>query len=292
MLATSGRSTGCGGIFLEVKMIKRTLSASIFALSALTGGASQAAVYDLAFIMDESGSVGSGNYTAAMNSLASALSTSLTQAVLDVNQYNITVISFSANSDVVVNSTLVSNTTQLAGVTAAINTISYDGSTTNYADAFNTLANLANALTVGSAGSIINMMTDGEPNPNSGSNSDANILAAALNLRSLGWDSLSFEAVTSSPDTNFLKTLAFDTSGVGTNNVISDASLINDPLNETFVLKVQNFGSDYDSAIAAKVAKIVDPDPIDPVPVPAALPLLAGGLALFGFVGRRRRNAA
>lgn len=271
-------------------MLRKVLMSAAVAIPAAFGGSAQAAVYDLAFIMDESGSVGFGNYTSAMNSLATALTNSLTPAVLAQDQYNITVISFSSDADVVVSSTLVSNTTQLGAVTTAINNISFDGSTTNYTAAFEALSAQANALTPGSAGSIINMMTDGEPFPNSGGNSDANIAAARDDLIDDGWDALGFEAVTNNPDSAFLASLAFDTGGVGTTNIISDPDDINDPLNETFVLEVSSFGDAYAAAIDAKVDAVVNPDPT-PVPVPAALPLLAGGLALFGFFARRR-NAA
>ena len=272
-------------------MFKTSMAAAAFAAASLTGGIANAAIFDLAFIMDESGSVGSSNYTSAMDSLADALEASLTSDVLAQDQYNITVISFSDGTTVDVSSTLVSNTTDLAGVTSDIRAATHSGGFTDYELAFDTLLAQTNALTNGAAGSIINMMTDGVPclSGNCPVDPTTGIEGARDDLVTAGWDSLSFEAVTGAPDTDFLASLAFDTTGVGTTNVIDDPADISDPLNETFVLKVSSFGDDYDAAIASKVARIVEPDPI---PVPAALPLLAGGLALFGFVGRRRRAAS
>ncbi len=59
------------------------------------------------------------------------------------------------------------------------------------------------------------------------------------------------------------------------------------------MLPVSAFGAAYNQAIATKVQKIITPGP-SPVPVPAALPLMAGGLSLLGLLGgwRRRRPAA
>jgi len=76
-------------------MFKKTIVAAAFAATSIAGTTSNAAIFDLVFIMDESGSVGSGNFNAAMGSLATALENSLTQPVLDVDQYNISVVSFS-----------------------------------------------------------------------------------------------------------------------------------------------------------------------------------------------------
>lgn len=275
-------------------MIKKTFLAGSFAALAFSGGAN-AAVYDLAFIMDGSGSVGSYNYGQAMTSLANALNSSLDAATLAQDQYNISVVTFSASGSAVVSAQMVDEVSDLAAVTSAITSASYANSTTNYAAAFNTLLGISGAVSAGSAGSIINMMTDGKPVPfciDSCAQTVDDITSGRNALRDAGWDSLSFEAVTSGPDTDFLATLAFDTTGVGTTNIIDDETAINDPLNETFVLKVNDFGADFDAAIAAKVAKIVDPDPVSPVPVPASLPLLVGGLGLFGFISRRRRKAA
>lgn len=261
-------------------MIKKTIAAGIVALGALTGTSSQAANIDLAFIMDSSGSVGSTNYNNAMDSLAAALSTYI--PVGGANTYRIGVISFASNARVDVFKTI-STAQDLTDVVNAVDNASFIGTNTDYEEAFDLVR-----TTFGSLGdsSIVNMMTDGEPCCVSTANADA--VSARNDLKAAGWDSLSFESIGGGADNAFLASLGFDTNGDGA-TIIGDAGLITNPLDDAFVLQVSGFGSAYDSAIQRKVQKIVDPDPI---PVPAALPLLAGGLAIFGFVGRRRRQAA
>ncbi|MEX0339051.1 MAG: vWA domain-containing protein [Arenibacterium sp.] len=261
-------------------MFKTTLAATAFAVSSLVGSISHAANIDLAFIMDASGSVGSGNFNAAMDSLADALAASIPVGGPDT--YRIGVVTFS-NTATLTTLKTINTQMDLDMAVADIRAEGFIGSTTNYKAAFDLTRTSFGAL---GDSSIVNMMTDGEPCCLSTSNSDA--VSARNDLKAAGWDSLSFESVTSGADNAFLSRLAFDTGGDG-GMIIDDPADINDPLNEAFVLKVASFGTAYDAAISTKVQKIVDPDPI---PVPAALPLLAGGLALFGFVGRRRRAAA
>lgn len=261
-------------------MFKTTLTAAAFAASSFFGSIAHAANIDLSFIMDASGSVGSSNFNDAMDSLADALAASIPVGGADT--YRIGVVTFSNTAKLTTLKTINSQA-DLDMVVADIRAETFIGSTTNYKAAFDLTRTSFGAL---GDSSIVNMMTDGEPCCLSTSNSDA--VSARNDLKAAGWDSLSFESVTSGADNAFLSRLAFDTGGDG-GTIIDDPADISDPLNDAFVLKVSGFGDAYDQAISTKVQKIVTPDPI---PVPAALPLLAGGLALFGFVGRRRRAAA
>ncbi|MEX0281145.1 MAG: vWA domain-containing protein [Arenibacterium sp.] len=264
-------------------MFKTTVAAAAFAASSLFGSIAHAANIDLAFIMDASGSVQSGNFDTAMDSLADALAASIPVGGADT--YRIGVVTFSNTAKLTTLKTI-NVQDDLDMVVKAIRDETFIGSTTNYKAAFDLTRTSFGAL---GNSSIVNMMTDGEPCCGSSANSDA--ITGRNALKGAGWDSLSFESVegTGGADNTFLRRLGFDTIRDGGVKLIDDPADINDPLNEAFVLKVSSFGSAYDAAIKAKVQKIVDPDPI---PVPAALPLLAGGLALFGFVGRRRRAAA
>ena len=267
-------------------MIRRFLTyaaAAVLSFGVVTTDA-DARTFDLAFIMDESGSVGSTNYIAAMDSLADALETHIDAAVLADDIYNITVVSFADGANVLVSQT-VDSLADLAIVTAAIRADLHTGGTTNFEAAFDALLGVGTALTAGADASIINMMTDGVPCCGT-SVSQAGITGARNDLIGAGWDSLSFEAVGSGPDSTYLAGLGFDSAGtVGGLDIISDPNDIGNILTDPFVLEVSGFGTAYDTAIDVKVQSIVAP-----VPIPATLPLLAGGFALLGFVGRRRKS--
>lgn len=264
-------------------MIKRTLAAGAFAIAAMTGGASQAAVIDLGFIMDRSDSVSEANFGAAMDALADALESGLASTIGTADTYVVSVVVFNNTASDVVNRAVINSAGALSTMAATVRNFSNTTSgSTNYQAAFDQLRNNYADGELG-AFSLVNMMTDG--NPNAG-----NSVAGRDALRNAGWDSLSFEAVDEfgfGPDTATLAALGFDTGGLGA-DIIGDSSLITDPLNSAFVLELDNFGLDYTNAINRKVQTIVNPDP---VPVPAALPLLVAGLGAFGFIRRRQKRA-
>ena len=214
-----------------------------------------------------------------MTALANALAASIPTDEPD-NQYSITVISFSASARVDVVPTLITDGAKLSAVTTAINQAGFSGGSTNYSAAFSTLDTAVGTL---NGNSIINMMTDGEPFPSS-----ADGVAESLALRTAGWDSLSFEAVGVGPDSANLSSLAFDLNGVGGKPIFTDPTQIADPLQQAFVLEVLNFGDAYTAAISNKVQRIVNPEPISPVPVPAALPLLLAGVGMLGALRLRK----
>lgn len=254
-------------------MFKRVLAAA-FVASTFVGSIAQAAAIDLAFIMDASGSIASSDFDSAMDSLASALETNIPVGGADT--YRIGVVTFSNSAQLTTLKTI-TTAADLATVADDIRNQSFIGSTTNYQRAFNLVTSSFGAL---GDTSIVNMMTDGNPNR-------GNTGAGLNNLKGAGWDSLSFESIGGGADNTFLAGLAYDTGGAG-GAILGDATQITDPLNAAFVLEVSGFGAAYDVAIATKVQKLVNPSP---VPLPAALPLLAGGLFLIGFAGRRKYAA-
>lgn len=271
-------------------MIRKTLVAGSFAFAAMIGTSAQSATFDLGFIMDRSNSIADSDFNDAMHSLAAALGSALAPTIGSADTYTVSVVTFASSASDVITRTI-NTQADLDAVVAAVNAAATGTSgATNYQAGFNELAN--NFTSLGDF-SLINMMTDGDPNLPSGSAVSA-ALSARTALHAAGWDSLSFEAVGAGiSDPNLLRRLAFDTNSASLDDLeplLGDPSGISDPLNDAFVLQVANFGSDYDAAIKAKVGKIVNPGPN--VPIPASLPLLAGGLALFGYVGRRKMRKA
>lgn len=261
------------------------LAAAALASASLLSSPANAAVYDLAFIMDESGSVASSDYSAAMTSLADALDGALANNPSDT--YNVRVISFSDSASVVASASIGPMTSAATIQTALTNDIrtegtsGYSGGLTCYSCAFGAVGN-----SNGDAG-IINMMTDGAPT--TGQTDPTALAGIRDNLRTVnGWDSMSFEAVGAGANTGLLSDLAFDTAGTGPQPVFSDPNMITDPLNASFVLEVSAFGTAYDAAISAKVQRIVTPQ----IPLPAGLPLILSALGALGALRLRKRTAA
>jgi len=268
-----------------MKNILPTLGAAAALSLSLNALAANAATFDLAFIMDKSGSVADTDYEDAMDSLAAALSTNI--PVSGPYTYTITVVEFSTTASTLVDAVEINDQTDLDSVVGTIE----GASTATIGRTCYECALAQLGASTGTAG-IINMMTDGDPNAEVGdSNVDvSDAQAAALEARDnlVGWDSLSFEAINLDGDGEArLSALAFDTAGTG-GQPVGDLGLVTDPLNSSFVLQVSGFGTAYDTAISTKIQRTVNPSPI---PVPSALPLLASGLAIFGFVARRRRKA-
>lgn len=272
----------------------KTSSAALALVLGLSMGSAQAATetIDLAFILDSSGSVGSSNFTDAKNALATALSNNVPAPTAE-REYRITVVNFSTTATKVVDS-VVWNDDNDDTILSSISGMTFSNGFTCYSCAMDLLGEIDGI-------GIVNMMTDGNPNrptiPNNGisDEQDARNAANAARdaMRARGWDSLSFEAVeppgSTAIDIDYLKSLGFDTGGIGVPEIAGPGDIL-DPLNSSFVLKILDFGESYEAAVAKKIQKIDDPTPA--VPVPAALPLMAAGLGMFGVVRLRRRKTA
>ncbi len=245
---------------------------------------------DLGFMLDESGSVGLDNYDIAGDALAAALDLIPLEGDT-ANTYTIGVVSFGTNVQTLVPPTVLS-AASIAGIKSAITSDVYSGGWTNMGGALDQIRNdFINAGGLGDL-SLLNMTTDGVP-CSSGSNcGNAHIpaIAAATATSVAGWDGLSFEAI-GDISTATILSMAYPFAPDPA-VLVTNATLLPNPVDQGFVLKVADFGN-YADAITAKVQLIVDEAP-PPVPLPPALPLFAAGLGIMGFFGwrRKRKNIA
>ena len=101
-------------------------SAAIGLLSVILGlfvtMSAHASIIQLGFILDESGSIGSGNWTTIVNGLSSAVNNI---PVGGTDQYEITVVAFATNASTEVNRVLLTDATARTNVANAIAGITY-----------------------------------------------------------------------------------------------------------------------------------------------------------------------
>lgn len=268
--------------------MKRTLAA-VAACTALAMPAAAVTV-DLAFIMDESGSVGDDNYYDALAALSSALSV-IPHDDPDVT-YRVGVISFGWGATRISEPRVIDDDTDIPAIQADIAAEVYTGGNTNTQDAL-LFAHQEFIDAFGSLGdsSLINITTDGVPTANNGScgSSSDCAIAAGNYVVGEGWDSISAEAV-GQFDLGFLETLAYPNPVVTT----ADPGALPNPLDNGFVLTVADFDA-YEAAILAKIQRIVDDtgggDDTNPIPLPAGLPLLLAGLGAVGLTRIKRKKS-
>lgn len=261
--------------------LRKTLAA--FATSVIVSTASSganAAVIDLGFALDESGSVSRSNFDLAKNGLAAALAQ---VPVMGANVYRISVVAFGRATRTIVPVTEVTAAT-LSGIQDDVRNINYAaGSATAIGDSIAELTENFVAAGLGDR-SLFNVTTDGQNTIGVLPSSAASAAAAA------GIDGLSFEAV-GNFNTSTIQAIAFP----GTTVLINDAADIPDLTTGSFVFNVDSF-ADYEAAIAAKVGRIVidtggGGPTTSPIPLPAGMPLLLAGLGMLA-VARRRSAAA
>lgn len=271
-------------------MSKSKILASAATIALMTSGTLSAAVIDLGFALDESGSVATSDFNLSKQGLANALDKIPTSGT---NQYRISVIAFDSNARTIIAPTIVT-AGNIASLKTDITGIANSQGGTDIAEAVDLLT--ANFVGAGLGDeTYLNVATDG------GSSSNALALAAA-NARAAGVDGLSFEAIGTFADTSTLLRSCFGNNSYtdpGSLNTAAGCSLVNDSNNlpdatqEGFVLAVNNF-TDFEGAISAKVQSIVDDTGggTSPVPLPASLPLLLSALGLGGLLARRRKVTA
>jgi len=283
----------------------KLLGATALSAAAAIGSSAQAStIVDLGFILDESGSVGQTNYESTVVALRNAIS-QIPLATANVT-YRVGVVSFGASADTVAAPVVFDSAANKNSVLDALLDESVDNSidggskeygtpngitfNTIYSTALNKInSDFQDAFTTLGDTSIINMATDGENNFSDG----AATITARDQLITDGWDSLSFEAVanTSAAAEAALANLGFDTGGVGGCVQTTDASTLQNVVDNCFVIDVPTFDA-FEDAVLKKVRRTI----IDtggggpaPVPLPAGIPLVLTALGGFAFLRRKQK---
>lgn len=268
--------------------LRRLIAAGVLATAAAFGSTSaKAALIDLGFVLDGSGSVSSSNYNTARTALSQALDKI---PLSGTNQYRIAVISYGSSNRTVLEPTILT-ADNIAAVKSTVASAVKAGGGTNTGAAITYITSLfANSVGGLGATSLINITTDGAASSQSAAET------AARNAHLAGIDGISFEAVGTGVSSLAAQRNMARIAGLGTSNdfnagvIVSDLNSIPNATQTGFVIPVSSFEG-YSAAITAKIGQIVvdtGGGEVSPVPVPAALPLLLSGIAVIGMVRRRR----
>lgn len=264
---------------MKTTKLKVALAAALGLAFGSTGAS--AAVIDLGFALDESGSVGSGNFALTRTGLANALDNIPTSGT---NQYRISVVSFDSSAIVQIPPTIVT-AGNIASLKNDVLNIAYNGGGTAIHAAVNALTGAFQGAGGLNSTSLFNIATDG-------GSSDAALEAAVIAASAAGVDGISYEAIGQGANTTLLSNNCYGGTFDPLNpncTLVNDANNIPNATQQGFVLSVGTFAG-FGDAIDKKIGRVVI-DTGGQIPLPAGLPLLLTGLGVLGFARKKRKAA-
>ena len=232
----------------------------------------KADVIQLGFILDGSGSIGSGNWNTIRTGLANAINLIPLQGE---NTYEISIVQFGSSATAHVSNYVITDAASRTALSTQVAGIAFqNGGSTNYTLAFNTMtATLANTIQ-GADKTYVNFATDGA------NNSGTNPGGAFAAMLAAGVDNVSVEGIGVSAA---LKTTLMNEYCHPGPCVDLGVNAANFP-NQGFYIGVAN-AQGYADAISNKVRIVTEQND---VPEPQILSLL--GLGLLGMTFLRRRK--
>ena len=238
----------------------------VLAAASLAPIAASAGVVQLGFILDRSGSIGSGNWSTIVNGLSTAVNTLIPTGSL----YEISVVTFSSSATININSFLVTDAASRTALAGQIALLPYSGGGTNFASAFTAMNTaLFDVANPDVMSTYLNFATDGV--------SSTSGVTERNTLIANGVDNISIEGIGGGVDANFLQ------GSICYPQPCDTTTPYNFPTQGFYIGVADAAG--YAAAIGNKIRVVTQ------IPEPSSLALVGLALAAFG-VSRRRRVAS
>ncbi|MCP5243075.1 VWA domain-containing protein [Nitrosomonas sp.] len=253
---------------MKNKLLTATVALGLGINVAMAPMAANADQIQLGFILDESGSIGAGNWNIIRQGLANGIDLI---PVGGADTYEVSIVSFSSGATVRASNVLIDSVAARDALSDAVENYNYNGGSTNFAAAYSTMRNVLNN-TIGNADfSYVNFATDGQQNVGGTGVAERNSLIAA------GVDNISIEGIGGGVDANDLR-----------NNFCypqpCDTTVPYNFPTQGFYIGVAN-AQGYADAITNKIRVVTGQ-----VPEPGTVALLSVALLGMGIMRRRKED--